>query len=519
MGTLHETNRSIWVETTDNDRTYLPYTTVADEVGQVDVAVVGGGIAGLSVGLALVERGARVAVLEAGALCSGVTGYTTAKVTSLHGLTYAGLEKNRSADVARAYGEANQAAIEQVAAWVDTYGISCDFSRRTAFTYTTDPSMVNDIEAEVEAAQRAGLPASFTTETELPYDVAGAITFTDQAQFHPREYCLGIAAAIVQLGGSIYEDTRVLDIDVDRGDDADNVVHTEHGDLHARHVVMATQLPFLDRGGFFAKAHPMRSYAMAVRLQEGAVMPTGMYLGKGDPTRSVRTALGDTVLILGGEGHKVGQDPDTRERYASLEQWARGHFAIETIEARWSAQDYVPVDGTPYIGRQLAGSPVYVATGFQKWGMTNGTVAGLILADMIDGRDHPWLVAYDATRIKSTVTSKAFVTENVDAVGGHLAGDRLKTLNPPSADTLQPGEGGIVELDGDKVAAFRLEDGSLVALGAACTHMGCLVAWNTAERSWDCPCHGSRYTCDGKVIQGPALHDLSRVGENGVNPS
>ncbi|HVM10457.1 MAG TPA: FAD-dependent oxidoreductase [Acidimicrobiales bacterium] len=511
MGTLFETNRSVWVATTTDDRLYLPYTTVGDQVPEVDVVVVGGGITGLSTALTLAERGAKVVVLEAGRICSGVTGYTTAKVTSLHGLQYADLAENRGDDVAQLYGEANEAAIAQVAAWVETYRIDCDFQRRDAFTYTTESDKLRQIESEAQTASRLGLPASYTTETDLPYDVFGAVRFANQAQFHPRDYCIGVAAAITQLGGKVHEDTRVLDVDAERGDDP-SIVRTEHGDLAARFVVLATHLPFLDRGGFFAKAHPTRSYAMAVRLEEGAPTPKGMYLSKDSSSRSVRSALGDEVLILGGEGHKTGQDPDTRERYSSLESWAREYFPIASIEHRWSAQDYVPVDGTPFVGRQLPGSNVLVATGFQKWGMTNGTAAGRILADIVDGIENPWLAAYDATRIKSTITSKEFVKENVDAVGGHLAGDRLKTMNPPSADTLAPGEGGIVSLDGEKVAAFRAEDGTLTAVSPVCTHMGCLVCWNTAEKSWDCPCHGSRYTCGGKVIQGPALHDLEPHG-------
>ncbi|HEX7168780.1 MAG TPA: FAD-dependent oxidoreductase [Acidimicrobiales bacterium] len=509
MGSLTETNPSLWVATTTHERQYLPFAPVGDDVPEFDVVVVGGGITGLSTALALAERGVSVAVLEAGRLCSGVSGYTTAKVTSLHGLTYAGLLSNRGEDVARAYGAANEAGLAQVARWVETYGIDCDFSRRPAFTYTTDPAKVGDIEAEVDAATRVGLPATFTTDTELPFDVRGAIRFDGQAQFHPRAYCLALAGAITRLGGHVFEDTRVLDVDPNKGEPSE--VRTEHGDARASSVVLATHLPFLDRGGFFAKAHPTRSYAMAVRLREGSTMPTGMYLGKDEPTRSVRSAIDDTVLILGGEGHKVGEDPDTRKRYESLEGWAREHFAVESVEHRWSAQDYVPVDGTPFVGRLLPRSNVLVATGFQKWGMSNGTAAGLMLADVIDGKENDWLVAFDSTRVKDVITSRATYKENVNAVGGHLAGDRIETMSVPPAESLQPGEGGLVDLDGDKVAAYRSEDGTLTAVSPVCGHMGCLVAFNTAERSWDCPCHGSRYAVDGTLIQGPSVHDLDPV--------
>lgn len=504
MGSLSETNPSIWAATAPDGPVYPTYDDPAGAL--VDVAVFGGGIAGLSTALALVEAGASVVVLEADRICSGVTAYTTAKVSSLHGLTYAGLISSFNEDVARAYGDANQAGIEQVATWIEKYAIDADFSRRPAYAYTTANAKVADITAEVEAAQRLGLPASFTTETELPFDVKAAVRFDNQAQFDPRRYCLGLAAAIVAGGGRIYEQSRA--VDVDSGEPC--TVRTRPGaTLQAAQVVVATHIPFLDRGGYFAKTHPTRSYALAARLGAAATVPEGMYLGVDEPTRSVRSALGDSVVILGGEGHKVGQDDDTTQRYAALEAWAREYFDVDEIEHRWSAQDYAAVDGLPYVGRQTSGSPISVATGFRKWGMTNGTAAGMMLARELTGQDNPWAKAFDASRQATTFTSKDFYRENAN-VAQQMVGDRLAAITAPSADTLQAGEGGIVSLDSDKVAAFRDEDGALHAVSAACTHLGCLVAFNTAERSWDCPCHGSRFSLDGEVLQGPATKSLER---------
>jgi glycine/D-amino acid oxidase-like deaminating enzyme/nitrite reductase/ring-hydroxylating ferredoxin subunit len=499
MGTLDETNPSLWVETT---RDQVTAAAAGMPSGTYDVVVVGAGITGLSTALLMAERGARVALLEAGQVCSGVTAYTTAKVTSLHGLTYDGLVRHRGKEIAQAYADANQAAIAQVADWIDRYGIECDFSRRPAYTYTTDSSRVSEIEAEVEAASALGLPVTFTNDTELPYAVEAAIRMDDQAQFHPRRYCLGLAAAFTSRGGQIFENTRVTGV----SDGSPCEVHVGDARVSAEHVVLATHLPILDRGIFFAKTHPARSYALAVRLK--GAPPQGMYLSADQPTRSVRSAEGDALVILGGEGHKVGQDLDTRERYAALESWAHAEWDVDDVVHRWSAQDYLSGDGLPYIGRQLPGSRIFVGTGYGKWGMTNGTAAAGIIADRVADKDNPWATAFRASRMAGPFTSKDTYKENVDAVGGHLIGDRLRTLNPPDADTLAPGEGGIVKLDGDKVAAYRHEDGSLTAVSPVCRHVGCLVSFNTAERSWDCPCHGSRYTLDGKLIQGPAVHDL-----------
>jgi glycine/D-amino acid oxidase-like deaminating enzyme/nitrite reductase/ring-hydroxylating ferredoxin subunit len=447
----------------------------------------------LSTALALIEAGATVAVYEAGRVCSGVTAYTTAKVSSLHGLKYAGLSSNRDEDTARQYAEANQAGLARVAHWVDLYGIDCDFERRAACTYTTDADRVKDVEAEVAAATDAGLDAVFVeSDPDLPFPIRAAVRLEDQAQFHPRRYCLGLARAIVERGGAIHEHTRVVDIDGLGG---------------AEHVVLATHLPFLDRGGFFAKTHPERSYALAVRLAEsGAAAPSAMYLSADAPTRSLRTA--GEFLIVGGEGHKVGHEADTRHRYDALRTWASEHFDVADVAYQWSAQDYVAVDGTPFVGRMVPGSNVFVATGFGKWGMANGTAAALMIADAIGGvADVKWS-AFDATRLRDPLTSRAMYQENIDAVAGHLALDRLKTLSPPPATSLAPGEGGIVDLQGEKVAGFVDDAGALHAVSPVCTHLGCLVGFNTAERTWDCPCHGSRYTVDGAVIQGPAVRDL-----------
>ena len=502
MGSLRETNPSLWVGTSAGREDHAAYPRLEGRV-EVDVAVVGAGITGVTTAALLKESGATVALIEAGCLCSGVTGYTTAKVTSLHGLVYAGLVKSHGVDTARAYGEANQAGLDRIAQFVQVLGIDCDFTRRPAFTYVTDESQREQIEKEVEAATALGLPASFTTTTELPFDVAGAIRFDDQAQFHPREFCLALARSIAGDGSHVFTHSRVRDVDA--GSDKSIVLAEDGASVSADHVVLATHTPFLDRGLFFAKCFPSRSYAIAARF-DGA-KAQGMYLSSDQPTRSVRSAINDEYLIIGGEMHKTGQEPDTRARYEALESWAREHFGIRDVAYRWSAQDQIPVDDVPFIGRQLPGSNVYVATGFKKWGMTNGTAAGLIITDLINGRDNAWVEAFDATRMTDAITSSTFYKENAD-VAKHFVGDRLAARRARPASELAKGEGDIVDLDGETVAAFRDDEGALHSLSPKCTHLGCLVSFNTAERSWDCPCHGSRFGVDGRVLEGPATSDL-----------
>jgi glycine/D-amino acid oxidase-like deaminating enzyme/nitrite reductase/ring-hydroxylating ferredoxin subunit len=499
MGSLHEANPSLWVGTTgDTPFHELHGDTVAD------VVVVGAGIAGLTAAALLKADGRRVVVIEAGRVCSGVTAYTTAKLTVLHGLIFDDLIAAFGEEGARHYADANLAGMATVADLAVRYGIECDLERRPAYTYTTDPSMVDKVSAEVAAAQRLGLVAELTTDTDLPYPVEAAIRVEDQAQFHPRRYCIGLARAVDGGGSAVFERTRALSID---GGADRCTVETDHGTITAGFVIQATHLPFSDTGGFFARTHPVRSYALSARL-DGPV-PQGMYLSVDTPSRSVRSAHmdGEAVVILGGESHKVGQDPDTRERYAALEEWARRQFPVRSIDYRWSAQDYVSADHVPFVGPVAPGSDlILVATGFKKWGMSNGSAAGIMLADRIAGRDNPFAAFFDTNRLNPRQSVKDLVKENANVVK-RFVGDRLRTETRSVAD-LAPGEAAVLVEESGRVAAYRDEAGAVHAVSPVCTHMGCTVTWNTAETTWDCPCHGSRFTCDGQVIQGPAVKDL-----------
>ncbi len=434
-------------------------------------------------------------LIEANRIGHGVTGHTTGKVSSQHGMIYAQLRSKHGADAARRYGDANQAALEWIAARVASDGIDCDFRRRASYAWSDSRS---DAEDEAHAAADAGLPASFVSSTPLPFGVGGAVRFEDQAEFHAQKYLQALAARLPE----VYEHTHAVH--------AGSFVRTPGGRIDADHIVVATHFPFPDRSLAFARAHPQRSYAIACRI--AGEIPDGMFIRSGSPTRSIRAipVAGSEFLMVGGEGHRTGTGGDTERRYAALESFAREHWDVQSVDYRWSAQDNTTVDSLPFVGPLTPFEDrVLMATGFAKWGLTGGTAAALILADRILGRENPWASLFDPNRLNARASAGKLVSENAKA-GVHFVADRVTKRGRRDIEDLAPGEGDIVRHRGEKVAGYRDDDGTLIAVSATCTHLGCQVNWNRAERSWDCPCHGSRFAPDGTVLQGPAVHRLER---------
>jgi glycine/D-amino acid oxidase-like deaminating enzyme/nitrite reductase/ring-hydroxylating ferredoxin subunit len=473
----------------------------------VDVAIIGGGIVGITAAALLKQAGRTVAVLEAQRVGTQVTGGSTAKITSQHNLIYADLIKHFGKKNALLYAQSNQAAIERIAKFIAEQRIECDFTRQAAYTYTQSTDKVAVIEREVKAAADLGLPASFVRETSLPFPIEGAICFNHQAQFNPCKYLAPIAQAIDGDGNHIFEETRVLDVD----EGAPCQIITSRGKVEAKDVIVATNIPILDRGGFFSKVYPRAHLALAARL-ENTKAPEGMFITIDEPTHSIRTAHDEQgiILIVIGPSFRPGHKTDTAQGYKNLEAFARSHFNIRSVEYRWMNQDYNSMDGVPYIGKLLpTAKHIYVATGFNAWGITNGTVAAMILSDAILGKPNPWAEFYDATRIKPTVSAKSFIEQNVHVAKDFIQ-DRLVSYPEKSPSSLAPGEGALIEVQGEKIAACKDPQGALHLLSPVCTHMGCHVAWNNMEKSWDCPCHGSRFHYDGRVLHGPAVRDLKR---------
>ncbi|WP_292521397.1 FAD-dependent oxidoreductase [Methanoculleus sp.] len=478
-----------------------------DGDGRVDVTVIGGGIAGITTAFLLKKAGLTVALIDAYRIITGTTGHTTAKITSLHRLVYRDLIDRVGSGKAKQYADANQAGLNLIASLVREYDIPCDFVRKPAYTYAESEESRDLVMDEADAARSLGLPAVFTEEVPLPGRTHGAVILEDQAQFHPRNYLLLLAGHLPGEGSYVFEMTRAVDLE-ERADGV--VVKTDRGSLSSDYAVLATHYPIYDRpGAYFARMQPSRSYALGIRIDEP--FPNGIFINVAAPVHSWRSQPagdGDLVIVTGAP-HDTGKAADTRAHYRSLEAYARSVYPVRSVDYHWSAQDYITADRIPYIGRIAAGHDrVYVATGFQKWGMAAGTAAGMILADLIRGRTNPWAEVFDPSRFREQPEFPDRVRKRLAAAGGaiEVGTDRIDH----EIGTIPPGEGKVIEIDGQKVAVYRDGGGEIHTLDPTCMHMGCTVAWNNAEKSWDCPCHGSRYAADGRVIESPTVRDLRR---------
>jgi glycine/D-amino acid oxidase-like deaminating enzyme/nitrite reductase/ring-hydroxylating ferredoxin subunit len=400
--------------------------------------------------------------------------------------------------------------VERVAEVAARLAIDCELERVPAFTYVESPDGVAQIRAEAEAAAEAGLDATFVTGTGLPFPVAGAVRVGGQAQFHPRKYLLALAEDLTRRGGRIFERTRAVGLD--EGDPC--TVTTEGGQtVTARQVVVATHYPVFDRALLFARMEVRRELVVAAPIAAGRD-PGGAFITTEQNTRSVRTAPyreGQRLLIVTGEHFTPGAGDDVGEHWDRLTAWTLEHFPGTEIAYRWATQDNTTTDRVPFVGRFHPGARnVYVATGFGGWGMSSGIMTGQLLAAALTGTELPWADLYDPRRL-GLVREAGPALKLQAKVVGHFVGDRLRSSNVDSVEDIEAGSGGIVRVSGDRCAVYRDEAGQLHAVSARCTHLGCLVHFNDAERAWECPCHGSRFGIDGEVVQGPANKPLSRV--------
>ena len=460
---------------------------------ETEAAVIGGGMAGVLIAYFLQKAGLRTVILEADRIGSGQTGRTTAKITSQHGPIYNGLIHSFGMEQAGRYARMQQQAVTAFERLVASENIACDFERLPAYLYTADPAGVDALRREAASAARLGIDAAFTDHTDLPLPVKGAVRFENQAQFHPLRFLNALASSL-----TIYENTRVQK--VEGGD-----LRTNGGRVRAKYVVFACHYPFLNLPGYyFMRMHQTRSYVLAL---EGAQKLDGVYLGVDRDGLSMRNS-GD-LLLLGGGGHRTGEN-SAGGKYEKLRKQAEALWPQSREVARWSAQDCMTLDGLPYIGPYSQSEPRwYVATGFAKWGMTNSMAAALVLRDQITGRENPDAVVFSPQRFTPGASAKTFLED-----GMHAVRDLSRRLfAPPKAmlDELPAGHGGVVEYDGEKVGVYKNEEGELFMVSVKCPHLGCQLEWNPDEKSWDCPCHGSRFDYTGRLLDNPAQNSLAPV--------
>ncbi|EMQ98199.1 FAD-dependent oxidoreductase [Paeniglutamicibacter gangotriensis] len=496
--------------------------------GHYDTVVAGAGLTGLVTALLLSRAGQRVAVIDSRFVGAGTSGHSTAKLSLLQGTTLQQIHKNFSAEVVHAYVEGNSEGQAWLRQYLDEHSVP--HQTRDAFTYAVEAKHMDSLEQEASISHEAGLQVRVLEgpQTGLPFSVAGAITLPDQIQLDPVAVITQLCADLRSRGGRIFEDTRLKD----STNSSPLQITTSRGQLGADHLILATGTPVLDRGGYFAKLEPSRSYAAAYASSPGAEpFPHGMYLSVDSPSRSLRTAIhrGREVLLVGGNSHPVGSGVP-REAARDLERWAREHFTLGERTHAWSAQDYRSINSVPFVGKMpRSGGKILVATGYNKWGMTNAVASALRLSATILGGQLPWAEVLghrvsgptalaEAGKLNATVAKDLLygwahaLTTSEKQHGEPEDEARSAKEKPPTPDSGIGGTSaenrGKVVREGLHPVAVSTLDGRTCRVSAICTHLGGILTWNDEEASWDCPLHGSRFTPAGTVIEGPATDDL-----------
>jgi glycine/D-amino acid oxidase-like deaminating enzyme/nitrite reductase/ring-hydroxylating ferredoxin subunit len=475
---------------------------------EVDIAIVGGGIAGLTAGYELAKQGKNVAIIEANNILNGTTGHTTAKITAQHGLIYDELIQHFGVDLTKTYYQANDDALQYIKKNVSDLQIDCDLTEEDAYVYAITEKYDQKVRKEFTAYTKLGINGELVEQLPIDLPIKSAVVMKNQAQYHPLKYLKVLVEEFTKNGGTLYENTTAVDIQ----EGNKPVVVTRDGHkVTCSNVLICSHFPFFDGMGFyFAKMYASRSYILGIKAKKE--FPGGMYLNAESPSRSLRftNTSGEKLILVGGDDHKTGQGKETVKHYEALEEYAESVLGIEQISYRWSAQDLISVDKVPYIG-QLTSSHknIFVATGFKKWGMTSGTAAGMILSDLIVKKASPYEEIFSPSRFAADPSIKHFLQQNGD-VAKHLIKGKI-TPASTSPEDLKEGEAGHVTVNGQKGGAFRDDEGQLHIVDTTCTHMGCEVHWNHGERTWDCPCHGSRFSIDGEVLEGPAKKPLKKL--------
>lgn len=506
---------SVWM---DADVPDLP--TLTHNI-RTSVCVIGAGIAGMTTAYLLARAGRAVVVIDDGPIGGGETGRSTAHLTAALDDHFTQIEKLHGVEGARIAAESHTAAINRIESIASLEDIDCDFERLDGYLFLGGGDDRKVLEDELEAAHRAGL-----SDVELlerapvkSFDTGPALRFPRQAQFHPVKYLNGLARAIVRDGGQLYSGTHVES--VQDGEPA-KVTTSDGHVITADNIVVATNSPVNDWVIIHTKQSAYRTYVIAARIPRGS-LTHALYWDTPHPYHYIRlqevdplldTRRNEELLIVGGEDHKTGQADDAEERFKRLEEWTRQRFpSIGNIEFRWSGQILEPVDYMAFIGRNPGTDQhIFIATGDSGNGITHGTIAGILLTDLILGRPSPWSKLYDPSRVTLRATP-SFLKENVNVAGQYT--DWVSGGDVDSYENIAPGAGAVVRRGMKKIAVYRDDQGSIHELSAVCTHLYCIVAWNSVERTWDCPCHGSRFDPYGRVVNGPAITPLKELNPEG----
>lgn len=494
---------SLWQDHARNYQT----KNLPDHETIYDTIIVGGGITGVTTALLLQEAGKQCLLIEANHLCFGTTGGTTAHINTLLDTPYTTISRNFGKEGAKHVADATREALNLIRSNVRERNIHCGYHEADAYLFAQDEKQDQELVKILEASRDAGLLVYHANDIPIPIECTSAIQATAQAKFNPVPYVYGLAEAFENAGGVILQECRVTGVE-----ENENVkVETTQGIFYSHALIYATHIP-PGVNLVHLRCIPFRSYAMAVTLKDDSY-PAHLVYDMYDPYHYYRTQEvdGEQYLIVGGEDHKTAHDPNESHHFLALEAHIRHHFQVKEIAYQWSSQYFEPADGLPYIGH-LPGHTgnIYIATGFGGNGMPYSHVAALLLKRMLLNEDSPYISLFDPNRLKPVAGFTNFIKHNADVVkqfaGKWFSGEKLDELVE-----LAPGEGKIVKFEGHKVALYKDPAGQLHAVNPVCTHLKCEVKWNSAELSWDCPCHGARYSCDGKLLTGPADHDLEPI--------
>ena len=514
---------SLWLNSIENK---TKFNKLEKDIS-TDVCIIGAGIFGLTCGYYLTKQGYNVVILEKEPyISSKTTGHTTAKITSQHNLIYKYLVDSLGVSMAKQYLYANQTAIENIYKIIEEEKMECDFERQDSYVYTNNSDELEKIKLENEAVNSLGFKSEFVTSTPLPFNMLGAIKFPNQAEFNPIKYAYGLANAIIKNSGKIHIDTLVQNIEKE-----DDIFITSCKDyvVRSKYVILATHYPFIDRlGYYFLKMYQSTSYVIAVDI--GSKTFDGMYINSEQPTFSYRfiNYNSKNLLLVGGADHKTGSKIDLSNAYNILEDEVRKYYPDCKVLYKWNTEDCITLDKIPYIGEFSHFMPnMYIGTGFNKWGMTSSNVAGNIIVDKILGRENEYENVFKATRlhpIKNNVELGNMIKETTNSLV-------INKFKVPDADLdviednsvmsgskkagnfeeIKNDSGHVLKYNGQTIGIYKDNDGKIFAVNPICTHLGCLLSWNNLDKTWDCPCHGSRFDYKGHQLYNPAIRDLDVI--------